>query len=234
MNMKPEEKARQNIDEQLSESGWVVQNRDEANLDAGPGVAIREFKLKKGHGFVDYLLFVDGHAVGVLEAKPVGYPLGSVELQVQDYTEGLPDNLDAPVRPLPFCYLSTGAVTKFSNNLDPHPRSRRIFQFHRPETLSEWMRMETLDSWVKSLHPKGGFFSAAEDTKPSSLRSRLQTFPPIHIPDLWQSKVRALTNLEQSLKEDRPRALIQMATGSGKTMLAVLSMYRLIKYAGAR
>jgi type I restriction enzyme R subunit len=78
--MKPEQKARQDIDAQLDESGWIVQNRDEANIAAGRGVAIREFKLKKGHGFVDYLLFVDGHAVGVLEAKPVGYPLGSVEI----------------------------------------------------------------------------------------------------------------------------------------------------------
>ena len=78
---KPEELARHEIDRQLEECGWVVQDRSEINLSAGQGVAIREFKLKPDHGFVDYLLFVDGQAVGVLEAKPVGYPLASVEKQ---------------------------------------------------------------------------------------------------------------------------------------------------------
>lgn len=229
-----EVKAREEIDRQLEESGWVVQEREEINLSAGRGVAIREFKLKPGHGCADYLLFIDSKAVGVLEAKKVGFPLGGVEVQAQKYSEGLPDTLDAPHEPLPFCYLSTGAETKFSSNLDPRPRSRRIFQFHRPETLAEWLEMDTLDDWVKALHPKGGFFTAADDTRPSTLRSRIQTLPPVHIPKLWQNKVKAITNLEESLKNDKPRALIQMATGSGKTLLAVTAIYRLIKYAGAR
>lgn len=231
----PEAQARVEIDRQLLESGWVIQNQDEINLSAGFGVAIRELKLKSGHGFADYLLFVNGQAVGVLEAKKVGFPLGGVEVQVQRYSEGLPDTLDAPLAPLPFCYISTGAVTQFCNYLDPHPRSRRVFQFHRPETLVEWLQMETLDEWVKSLSPPhDGLYTAAEDTKPSTLRSRIQTLPPIHIPNLWRNKVKAITNLEQSLKSDKPRALIQMATGSGKTLLAVTAIYRLIKYGGAR
>jgi type I restriction enzyme R subunit len=230
----PEQEARVQIDAQLEESGWVVQDRDEINLSAGQGIAIREFKLKQGHGYADYLLFVDGQAVGVLEAKKVGFPLTGVEVQAQKYSEGLPDTLDAPLSPLPFCYLSTGAETLFSNNLDPHPRSRRIFQFHRPETLAEWLSMGTLDDWVSGLHPAGGFFSGADDTMPSTLRSRLQTLPPVEIPNLWQNKVLAITNLEQSLRNDRPRALIQMATGSGKTLLAITAIYRLIKFAGAR
>ncbi|MCD4747742.1 MAG: DEAD/DEAH box helicase family protein [Thermoanaerobaculales bacterium] len=230
----PEQEARVQIDAQLVESGWVVQNPDEINLSAGQGVAIREFKLKQGHGYADYLLFVDDQAVGVLEAKKVGFPLTGVEVQAQKYSEGLPDSLDSPITPLPFCYLSTGAETLFSNNLDPNPRSRRIFQFHRPETLAEWLSMDTLDQWVTSLHPDGGFFSGADDTQPSTLRSRLQTLPPVEIPNLWQNKVVAITNLERSLREDRPRALIQMATGSGKTLLAITAIYRLIKFAGAR
>jgi hypothetical protein len=69
------------------------------------------------------LLFVDSQVVGVLEAKKVEFPLGGVEIQAQQYSEGLPDHLDAPYEPLPLCYLSTGAVTKFSCNFDPHPRS---------------------------------------------------------------------------------------------------------------
>jgi len=232
--MTPEQEARIEIDAQLEESGWVVQDRDETNLSAGQGVAVREFPLKQGHGFADYLLFVDGQAVGILEAKKVGYPLTGVEVQANRYTEGLPDNLDAPHRPLPFSYLSTGAITKFSNNLDPRPRSRHIFQVHRPETLAEWLQMDTLDAWVRSLHPEGSFDTATDDTRPSTLRSRIQTLPPVYIPNLWQNKVTAITNLEKSLKADKPRALIQMATGSGKTIMAVTAVYRLIKFGGAR
>ena len=114
----PEEQARIEIDRQLEESGWVVQNRDEANLSAGRGVAIREFMLERGHGFADYLLFVDGKAAGVLEAKREGFPLSGVEVQAETYSEGLPDALDAPLTPLPFCYLSTGKETWLSMTSD--------------------------------------------------------------------------------------------------------------------
>ena len=236
-----EVEARKVIDAQLAESGWVVQNRDGINLSAGPGVAIREFKLKQGHGYADYLLFIDGKAVGVLEAKKEGFPLTGVEVQAKQYSEGLPENLTAPYKPLPFCYLSTGAITKFSNNFDPQPRSRRIFQFHRPETLQEWLEAETLDEWSVNWTPELMAADAAVQTglyvthpHPSTLRSRIQVLPPVHIPNLWQNKVTAITNLEKSLREDRPRALIQMATGSGKTLLAVTAIYRLIKFGGAR
>ena len=68
----PERKARELIDAALLAAGWIVQDRDEMNLSAGHGVAVREFKLTTGHGFADYLLFVEGKAVGVLEAKPEG------------------------------------------------------------------------------------------------------------------------------------------------------------------
>jgi type I restriction enzyme R subunit len=112
--MNPEQEARVEIDRQLEQSGWQVQDADEMNIFAAQGVAVREVALKKGHGQVDYLLFVGGKAVGVLEAKKLGFPLTGVEVQAQKYSEGLPDELDAPYRPLPFCYLSTGAITKFS------------------------------------------------------------------------------------------------------------------------
>ena len=115
------------------------------NLSAGLGVAVREFKLTPGHGFADYLLFVDGKAVGVLEAKPEGHTLSGVEVQAEKYSTGLPAGLDPPVAPLPFLYLSTGAITKFTNLLDPDPRSRRIFQVHQPATLAEWMAANVSD-----------------------------------------------------------------------------------------
>ncbi len=237
--MTPEEQARVRIDAALADAGWVVQDRDEANLSAGRGVAIREFKMVKDHGFADYLLFVDQQPTGAIEAKPEGHTLTGVEVQTMKYAEGLPPEFDAPVRPLPFLYESTGVETRFTNLLDPHPRSRRVFSFHRPETLAEWLDADPLAQWVggredAALVADGPGKGEGYGTRPATLRARLQTMPPIHIPNLWPNKVKAITNLEQSLRQDRPRALIQMATGSGKTLLAVTAAYRLIKFGGAR
>jgi type I restriction enzyme R subunit len=209
------------------------------NLAASPGVAVREFRMATGHGFADYLLFVAGKAVGVLEAKPAGYALTNVELQADKYAGGLPAGLNPPVNPLPFLYLSTGVETRFINGLDPDPKTRAISanlpHIHRPATLTEWLHAETLDAWVKRLHAEGGgLYTAADDTKPSSFRARLQTLPPLERGSLYANQVEAVTNLEHSFKRDRPRALIQMATGSGKTIAAITAIYRLIKYAGAR
>ena len=232
----PEQRARRRIDVALTAAGWVVQDRAETNLSAGPGVAIREFRMAPDHGFADYLLFVDGQAVGALEAKPEGYPLASVEPQVKLYSEGLPNGLPAPHRPLPFLYLSTGIETRFANLLDPEHRTRPVFAVHRPETLTDWLRAETLERWLAAL--AGGSLAAEASpdfgSRPSTLRARLRRMPPVHIPNLWPNKIEALQNLERSFAADRPRALIQMATGSGKTLLAVTALYRLIKFAGAR
>jgi type I restriction enzyme R subunit len=239
MSPTPEQQARVQIDAALEAAGWLVQDRADVNLAAGPGVAVREFKMASGHGFADYLLFVQGKAVGVLEAKPAGYALGSVELQADKYATGLPAGLNPPVNPLPFLYLSTGVETRFINGLDPDPKTRAISanlpHVHRPETLAEWISAETLDAWVKRLHAEGaGFYTAADDTRPSSLRARLQTLPPVEPGGLYPNQIEAVTHLEHSFKRDRPRALIQMATGSGKTIAAISAIYRLIKYGGAR
>jgi type I restriction enzyme R subunit len=227
----PEAKAREVIDRQLELAGWLLQDRDDMNVSAAPAIAVREFKLAKGHGYVDYLLFLDGRAVGVCEAKPAGTTLTSVEPQAQKYVTGLQAELDAPYRPLPFAYMSTGEETVFLNSFDPRPRSRTVFGFHRPETMREWLSADTLDAWVKRTQ---AHFTAAEDTKPSTLRARLRAMPPVELPGMWQNKVDAVTNIEKSLFDDRPRSLIQMATGTGKTLLAVTTLYRLIKFGGAR
>jgi len=229
----PEERARQEIDKKLAESGWIVQSRGEGNVSAGPGVIVREFPLEGGLGYADYMIFVDGKPVGALEAKPEGYPLLSVEIQTDKYTAGLAYDLHPPVTPLPFRYVSTGAETIFWNHLDPHPRSRDIFQFQRPESLREWIAAETLPVWAHDWYLSEGPY-APDPAFPSSLRSRLQTLPPIEKDFLYDNQVRAVQNLEESLKADHPRSLIQMATGSGKTIMAITAVYRLIKYAGAR
>ena len=136
----PESLARQNIDAQLTACGWIVQDRPAMNLYAGRGVAVREFPLQTG--FADYLLFVDKKAVGVIEAKQEGSTLSHVAEQAAKYSVGLPANIphvgvDAthPYK-LPFLYESTGVETFFRDERDPQPRSRRVFTFHRPETLA--------------------------------------------------------------------------------------------------
>ena len=141
-----EARARKNIDQQLASAGWIVQSADQANVAAGPGVAVREFVLEKGHGRVDYLLFLDGQPAGVIEAKPEGTTLVEVEHQSGKYVDGLPDWIKPPVYPLPFIYESTGAETRFTNGYDPDARSRRVFTFHRPETLAEWSTTDRYES----------------------------------------------------------------------------------------
>jgi type I restriction enzyme, R subunit len=211
-----EAKARIQIDKQLTDAGWVVQSQEQLNLSAGPGVAVREFTLEKPHGRVDYLLFLNGQPAGVIEAKPEGTPLVEVERQSGKYVEGLPDWMKPPVYPLPFIYESTGAETRFTNGYDPDARSRRVFTFHRPETLIEWSRQ------------------IADNPVLPTFRARLRAMPPLDQRGLWGKQAEAIGNLEQSLAEDHPRSLIQMATGSGKTFTAANACYRLIKHADAK
>lgn len=207
----PEARARQNIDIQLAACGWVVQDRAAINLHAGRGVAVREFPLNTG--YADYLLFVNQRAVGVIEAKAEGIPLSGVADQAGRYAVGLPANIPHVTLPLPFLYESTGVETFFRDDRDPEPRSRRVFAFHRPETLADWL------------------------AQPDTLRRRLKAMPdrfPLKDDSLWSAQVEAIHNLEQSFAADQPRSLIQMATGSGKTFTAVSFVYRLIKHARAK
>lgn len=226
----PEDKAREKIDEALQKAGWKIQDMKEANLGAGKGVALRNFPLASGHGFADYLLYVDGRAAGVIEAKKEGATLTGVEVQAGRYSKGLPQELPAHFRPLPFLYQSTGIETRFTNGLDPEPRSRSVFNFHRPDTLASWVPLR--DEAPRDLH---GASPSAQGI--ATLRSRLRGIPkdhPLKPEGLWPAQVTAITNLEKSLAEDRPRALIQMATGSGKTFTAITSIYRLIKFGEAK
>ena len=230
----PEQAARRRIDGALAAAGWAVQDVRAANLAARRGVAIREYPLARGFGFADYLLYVDGKAVGVVEAKKPGETLTGVELQSEKYSLGLPRAVPADVRPLPFLYQSTGEETRFTNGLDPEPRSREVFHFHRPETLAGWVAPQldpapaAGDSLPQAAEPREGY------SVRSSLLGHMQDLPPLAEQGLWAAQVQAVRNLEQSLREGRPRALIQMATGSGKTFTAITSIYRLLKYGRAR
>ena len=236
--MTPEARARQTIDALLTAAGWHVCDVANANLRAGDGVvkgvAIREFPLNAGHGFADYLLYVNGKACGVIEAKKEGATLSGVEVQSARYAQGLPASLPAWARPLPFIFESTGVETRFTNGLDPQPRARPVFAFFRPELLVQWLTY---------LPAQAVSASAATDISeaPTFLR-RMQSRPPLvtewgqggaHF-KLWPAQITAIQNLEASLAANKPRALIQMATGSGKTFTAISAIYRLIKFGGAR
>ena len=186
--------------------------------------------MKSGHGAADYLLYVDQKAAGVVEAKPEGSTLTGVEVQSEKYSTGLPDSLPAHQRPLPFLYESTGAETQFTNRLDPEPRSRLVFSFHTPETLAKWIGVsETPGTDTQRIGEERRDYLV-----PHNLRQRLKVMPPLNPSGLWAVQERAIRNLEESLAAGRPRALVQMATGSGKTFMACNQVYRLIKHAGAR
>ncbi|MGH9385736.1 MAG: DEAD/DEAH box helicase family protein [Vicinamibacterales bacterium] len=205
----PEQRARREIDADLIAAGWLIQSRADLDLTAGRGVAVREFQMKAGFGFADYLLYVDRKVLGAVEAKAEG-TLTGVEPQSAKYAAGLPDNLPAHRRPLPFLFESNGSVIYFTNGLDPTPRSRQLFGFPRVETLADWVHQE------------------------QQLRGRLRQLPPLDQTRLWAVQARAIENLEASLAKADPRALVQMATGSGKTFTAVNVAYRLLKHGGAK
>ncbi|MCA9541853.1 MAG: DEAD/DEAH box helicase family protein, partial [Myxococcales bacterium] len=219
--MTPEQKARAQIDAMLTAAGWAVQDRAALNLAAAPGVAVRE--LRTGAGPADYLLFLGNHLVGVIEAKPAGTQLASVEAQTRDYAARAPQNLPAPIRPLPFLYESTGVETRFTNGLDPEARAREVFWFHRPATLRVW-----LDAELDRRHGKPGAPAAP------TLKGRMRLAPAFNTAGMWPAQIRAVEKLEASIREGKRRSLIQMATGSGKTFTAISILYRLIKEGGAR
>ena len=218
-SLTPEQHARLDIDEQLEACGWVVQDSRSAAVAAAQGVAVREVSTTAGRA--DYVLYADRQAVGVIEAKRVGSTLTGVEYQTRKYRFSFPDELPASDvdGALPFGYESTGAETRFTSELDPVPVSRRVFTFHRPETLARWH-----EDYV--------------DGRGAGLRASVPLLPALDgnaaVSHLWPAQEEAIRNLEQSFKDNRPRALIQMATGSGKTFTAANVCYRLLRYAGAQ
>ena len=208
-NQTPEQVARDQIDDRLRAAGWHVQDKGALDFNAGLGIAVREYKTDVGPA--DYVLFADRQPVGVAEAKPDswGEKLTTVEEQSEGYARAKLKWV-ANNEPLPFLYESTGQITRFTNGQDPNPRSREVFSFHRPETFRAWK--------VAS----------------RSFRSGIASLPPLNPAGLRECQIRAITHLEASLKADKPRALVQMATGAGKTFTAITQVYRLLKHADAR
>ncbi|WP_433591121.1 DEAD/DEAH box helicase family protein [Nocardia sp. CA-145437] len=215
-----EAEVRVELDRMLTEAGWSVQDNKAAtlNLYAKQGVAVREMTVAKGRA--DYLLYIDRQLVGVIEAKREGVDLSAAEDQADDYVTNLKSSQKMAAwrrDELPFRYVSDGGRTRFRNTLDPDSRSRNVFSFHRPETLALWMR------------------EAEEDPQAPSLRAKMRfRMPNLDIETLRPAQVEAVTGLERSHAMGKRRALIQMATGAGKTYTAVTFSYRLAEFAKAR
>ena len=210
LNQNPEQIARDAIDAQLRSAGWVVQSNHAIDFFAGEGQAVREYPTDTGPA--DYVFFIDGQPVGVNEAKreTLGHNITTVEEQSAEYASAKLRYIQSSGVPLPFLYESTGVLTRFTDQRDPKPRSREVFTFHRPETLRENLAATR------------------------SLRARLHDLPSLDPAGLRDCQIAAVTNLEASLNEARPRALVQMATGAGKTFTAITSVYRLLKHCRAR
>ena len=203
--MTPEEKARCVIDDKLCQSGWVIQDLKRLNLTASLGVAVREFPTSTGE--VDYALFVDGKPVGVVEAKQsqAGQSITDVEVQSGRYANSTFKWVknDYTIR---FAYEATDKLIRFTDYKDIKYRSRTVFSFHRPETLFDLIQQ--LDT----------------------IRNNMKKFPLLDVKGFRKCQINAINNLDQSFADNRPRALVQMATGAGKTFTAITSAYRLLKY----
>lgn len=209
MNQTPEQKARDRIDRTLKAAGWVVTDRCDLDWKLGPGIAVREYPTEIGPA--DYVLFAERQPLGVIEAKreEEGHRLSVHESQAQFYAQsGLKWMADC--QPLPFVYESNGIVIRFTDMRDPQPRSRPVFAFHRPEELARLLGQS------------------------KTLRQRFFDLPELPADRLRACQVRAISRLERSFQENRPRALVQMATGSGKTYTAITFIYRLLKFVDAR
>ena len=208
LNQNPEQIARDHIDAALLQGGWVIQNKKQINLNAGLGIAVREYQTDIGPA--DYVLFVDKKPVGIIEAKRAeeGVHLTMHEEQSEGYAIAKLKLLNN--EKLPFVYESTGQLTRFTDYRDPKPRSRPVFTFHKPETFHDWLKQD------------------------KSLRAGLLDIPVLPETGLRDCQITAIKNLEKSFKENKPKALIQMATGSGKTFTAITFIYRLLKYAKAK
>ncbi|AAP78015.1 type I restriction endonuclease subunit R [Helicobacter hepaticus] len=213
---KPEQKAREEIDKLLSLAGFELRDfKDYALGDSTPNaarnLAIKEFILKNGTR-ADYILFVAGKACGVIEAKKISLSLSGAENQAKNYAYTLPAHIPSFQGMLPFVYVSNASEIYFTDLREPNPRARRIFAFHTPKEL-----LEKLNS--------------------DSLRERIRHIPPLSSQDskkLRDCQKEAIEGLEKSLKQNKQRALIQMATGAGKTFTACNFAYRLLSIAKAK
>ena len=205
--MTPEQEARAIIDKKLIQAGWIVQDMKQLNLFAGLGVAVREFPTSTGP--VDYAFFVDSTPVGIVEAKKddAGENITAVENQSNRYVNSTFKWIKGDYR-IRFAYEATGKLTRFTDYDDIKYRSRTVFSFHQPQELQRLLK------------------------QPDTVRNRMKQFPGFDTTGFRACQITAIDKLEESFAANKPKALIQMATGAGKTFTAITAVYRLLKHTG--
>ena len=199
--MLPEEKAREIIDRQLKNAGWDVVSRDE--YISGSTCAVTE-ALMQGNKESDYLLFVDDKAIGVVEAKRAENALDAdVEAQAEYYATHPQQwyGLWCPDR-IPLVYLANGQKIRFKNLLNPDSEYTEISGMHSPKQMLKLIQKTSAYGALPRIEKRG----------------------------LRDCQYRAISALEQSIKNGKKRHLAVLATGSGKTYLACLASYRLLNY----
>lgn len=204
--MLPEEKARIKIDQWFYDAGWEVVNRDQYT-PTSTAVAIRE-GLLKGNLEADYFLFINGKAVGVLEAKreEVDVSSGIVSDQVVTYAKNIPQYYQAYQRPLPLLYKSNGKIVLFKDYRDNDSDFEEINRIHTP--------------W--------------EIVKVLGIDDPFAGLPTLRSKRLRDCQYEAVTELEKSFRIGQNRALMVLATGAGKTYTACLTAYRMLAYTPMR
>lgn len=204
--MTPEERARIRIDQWFEDAGWEVTDRDHYT-PSSTAVAIRE-GLLEGNLEADYFLFINGKAVGVLEAKRKEVDIASshVAEQAEHYTRSVPHCYQTIANPLPLVYLSNGESVLFRNqNVDDSPYDE-INRIHSPKEIVKMLGIEDRFAGLPTLKKRG----------------------------LRDCQYEAISELEKSFRTGQNRALMVLATGAGKTYTAVTATYRFLNYARMR
>ncbi len=203
--MLPEEKARIHIDRMLKDAGWAVVTRSEYTVSC-TAVAVCEGLLQGNHE-ADYLLFLDGKAIGILEAKAASVKLGDkVRQQAEQYTRQLLDWYPAWQRPLPFVFVSNGRELLFADLREVKPTYKAIPIMYSPRKL---VQLAGIDSYFAAL-------------------------PQLSAKGLRACQYEAINKLEASYRAGEKRALLILATGAGKTFTACTIAYRLLAHTPAR
>lgn len=201
MPMLPEEKARVKIDKQLRNAGWDIVARNEYLPNSTS--AVKE-ALMGGNTESDYLLFIDGKAIAVVEAKREENPLGDeVKKQAEEYAVSPQDWYGLWFEKLiPLVYMANGNKIYFKNMLVEDSDYEELSQMHSPKKMLQLV----------------------------GKKSEYGALPLIEKRGLHDCQYRAEVKFEESLKMGNKKNLAVLATGSGKTYLACLASYRLLNY----
>lgn len=204
--MTPEEKARIKIDQWFADAGWEVINRDEYE-PTSTAVAIREGLLKDNLE-ADYFLFINGKAVGVLEAKREETDAFSsiVCEQAALYAKSVPNIYQTYQKPLPFIFTSNGKELYFCDFREQDHYFKQIMTIPTPHELVKKLGINDYFAGLPTLRKKG----------------------------LRDCQYEAITELEKSFRSGQQRALMVLATGAGKTYTACLAAYRMLSYTPMR